>query len=327
MSRIAVVGAGLSGLVVARALARSHDVCVFEKSRGTGGRMATRRAGPWHFDHGAQFFTARSAAFRRFLEPLRRAGVVDVWLARFAEFRHGEQTAARRWSEDHPHYVGVPGMSAVGSVLADGLTLENSFRVEQLEQTGTGWIVVGDGKRRRGPFDWIIVSPPAAQTAGLIAAKSPLEAVARDGRMKACFALLLGLDQVPDPGFDAARVRDSEISWISANHTKPGRPGAPALVVHSTNAWAEAHIDDDPADVRRTLLDATSDIVGPAVHSATHVQVHRWRYANADKVEKPKPQVDTNNRIAICGDWLVRGRIEAAYRSARRLLDGLGDAL
>ena len=42
MMRIAVIGAGLSGLVAARSLQQDHDVTIFEKSRGVGGRMGTR---------------------------------------------------------------------------------------------------------------------------------------------------------------------------------------------------------------------------------------------------------------------------------------------
>ena len=66
---IAIVGAGLSGLVLANQLAARHDVTLFEKSRGVGGRMATRRNFPYYFDHGAQFFTADSREFKAFLKP------------------------------------------------------------------------------------------------------------------------------------------------------------------------------------------------------------------------------------------------------------------
>ena len=66
---VAVIGAGLAGLSCAQALLQAgHTVHVFDKSRGPSGRMSTRRAedqsGPWQCDHGAQYFTARDAAFR-----------------------------------------------------------------------------------------------------------------------------------------------------------------------------------------------------------------------------------------------------------------------
>ena len=75
---IAIVGAGLSGLTVARELARHNHVQVFEKAR-VGGRMATRRTDTHNFDHGAQFFTAKSHEFKEFLEPIRQQNIITPW--------------------------------------------------------------------------------------------------------------------------------------------------------------------------------------------------------------------------------------------------------
>ena len=52
----AIITAGVAGLVCARGLFGAHrPVTVFEKSRGLGGRLATRRIGRMAFDHGAQY--------------------------------------------------------------------------------------------------------------------------------------------------------------------------------------------------------------------------------------------------------------------------------
>ena len=65
MIRAAVIGAGLAGLRVAHRLAEAGaQVRVFEKARGAGGRMSTRRTDFGAFDHGAQYFTARDPRFR-----------------------------------------------------------------------------------------------------------------------------------------------------------------------------------------------------------------------------------------------------------------------
>jgi predicted NAD/FAD-dependent oxidoreductase len=55
-----IVGAGAAGLVLGRALhemvaTRGGVFIILEKSRGVGGRMATRRDGQVIYDHGAQF--------------------------------------------------------------------------------------------------------------------------------------------------------------------------------------------------------------------------------------------------------------------------------
>lgn len=69
----------MSGIVCARDLARSHDVVLFEKSKGVGGRMSTRRGEGWQADHGAQYFTARTPEFAKFIEECLAKGTVAEW--------------------------------------------------------------------------------------------------------------------------------------------------------------------------------------------------------------------------------------------------------
>ena len=102
MTRVAVIGAGLAGLVCARSLQDKAEVQVFEKSRGYGGRMATRRHAGHRFDHGAQFFTAKSKTFQDFLRPLIEKGVIERWNARFVEIQGNRITARRHWSDEPP---------------------------------------------------------------------------------------------------------------------------------------------------------------------------------------------------------------------------------
>lgn len=71
---IAIIGSGMAGLSAAHALAAAGlNVQLFDKSRGSGGRMASKRSDAGSLDLGAQYFTARD---RRFVE------VVQQWQAR-----------------------------------------------------------------------------------------------------------------------------------------------------------------------------------------------------------------------------------------------------
>ena len=71
LMRVAIVGAGLAGLMAGRTLAEAgHEVVLLDKGRSPGGRLATRRIGEATLDHGAQFFTVRSEAVRRAGRPL-----------------------------------------------------------------------------------------------------------------------------------------------------------------------------------------------------------------------------------------------------------------
>ena len=85
MNDVIIVGAGIAGLAAAQQLTASGlKVCVLEKSRGVGGRLATRRITTLHgevlVDHGAQYFTCRSLAFQEVLAPLLAQGTVTTCL-------------------------------------------------------------------------------------------------------------------------------------------------------------------------------------------------------------------------------------------------------
>ena len=327
MASVGVIGAGLSGLVIARELSAEHEVTVLEKSRGVGGRIATRYADAFEFDHGAQFFTARSPTFRAFLQPLVDAGVVANWPARFAELRRSEPLVLRQWDEDYPHYVGTPRMNSVGKWLASGLNVRVGSKVERLDRRDGLWRPLGTQGEALGHFDWLVLTVPAAQTAALAPAESAVHQRAAAARMQACYALMLGFDAPVSLPWDAALVRDADISWVSVNSSKPGRPAAPCLVAHSTNAWAEAHLDDDMAAVQAHLMAECSAVTGLDGGAPIFSQLQRWRYANIGKQTGESYSLDGKLSLAACGDWHIRGRVEAAFLSAQALLEALRNRL
>ena len=319
MVKIAVIGAGLSGLTVAHRLQSVADVTLFEKSRGVGGRIATRYADPHRFDHGAQFFIAKSQAFRDFLQPLIEQGVVQMWHARFAEFVGSDMLRCSQWNEEKPHYVGVPGMNAIGKYLAADLSIQTQTTVARCIHDGR-WQLWDDHDQHLGHFDWVVVTTPVSQAIDLI----PNDVVSAwqlsEVHMQACFSLMLGFVETVDLPFDAALVREADISWISVNSNKPGRDKAYTLLVHSTNAWADRHIDDNQADVRAYLSEQTHRVTGLDVSQANYVDLHAWRYANIGRQHR-SIAIDTHKQIAACGDWTIQGRVEAAFTSASAIAD------
>ena len=79
---IAIVGAGISGLSAARKLIEKHNVIIFDKSRGVGGRMSTRYSEAYEFDHGAQYFTAKDERFKVLLSSETFEDVIKPWDSR-----------------------------------------------------------------------------------------------------------------------------------------------------------------------------------------------------------------------------------------------------
>ena len=75
------------------------------------------------------------------------------------------------------------------------------------------------------------------------------------------------------------------------------------------------------------MLEELAAATGIDASAASHIDVQRWRYANIDKQPGRPEQIDETLRLGICGDWLIRGRIESAFTSAERLLAALDGRL
>jgi predicted NAD/FAD-dependent oxidoreductase len=314
----AIVGAGLAGLTCARALAASgRAVTVFDKGRRPGGRVATRQSRndpTWQFDHGAQFFTARSPAFEEVLAEWERSGVIAPWSPRFAVGGGGE---LHERFQSRPRYVGTPHMAALMEWLARDLRVEAGQPVARIARVDAGWVLTGAEGGERGPWDELVLAVPAEQARALVADLPELRSRIPSGVLEPCFAVMVELaTPLPIP-FDALRGRGGPIVWMAREGSKPGRPPGERWIIHASAGWSEAHLDDAPGDVEAALLGAASALLGEPI-DATRAEVHRWRFAQVAEWVEFNPQIaldDPTVKIAVAGDWLVGPRVEGAWRS------------
>lgn len=316
MTKIAIIGAGLSGLSAAHLLKNHADITLFEKARGVSGRMSTRRAEPYFFDHGAQYFTARTRPFQDFIQPLLDQGIVERWNARYVKFKSNQIMERRNWRDEEPRYVGVPGMNHVAKFLAQGHNIHINTRIASLNHQGTWQLTDEQGQQYSG-FDWVICTAPSPQATELLPESFKYHADIKAIEMRACFSLMLGFEQRFPTEFEAAHVTDSDLSWIAVNSHKPQRADLFTLMVHSSEEYAEEHIDDERDHVMQHLINETSHIVGQDVSQANYTTLHGWRYANnANKKQQSPLFIDQDLKLAACGDWCLGGRVEGAFTSA-----------
>jgi len=315
MLNIAIIGAGLSGLTAANILHDHAKVTVFDKAKGPSGRLATRRADPYSFDHGCQFFSAKSNAFKEFLAPMLRQGVIKCWDATFVEIENRQIAKSRQWDAQNPHYVGSPSMNAVGKFLSQDLRLALGTPVTAVRKTSTGWLLKGDTGQDLGQFDWVVSAIPAQQAAALWPEETSFYTKVKTAQMEGCFTLMLGFEAGFALDYQAALVRGEDISWISVNSSKPDRNAATSLLVHSSNGWATQHDSMDRNEALRYLLEQVSLVIGQDVSHADHKAIHQWRYANCQKRTGETHFIDHASKSGACGDWLIRGRVEAAFTS------------
>lgn len=320
MTKIAIIGAGLAGLTLARALPQHAEVTLFEKSRGIGGRMATRYAGEYEFDHGAQFFTARTDAFANLIHKYETSGHVRPWPDAVAT--HG---GARETSKDK--YVASPRMNTLCKTLADGLDVRVKVQVAKINRIGENWQITDSNGQTHGPFEWVICATPAPQASVLLPDDFSEHTALVNVRMAGCFALMLGYDQPINLPWTALRAQNNPVGWMALNSAKPGRNGATALLIHASNEWAEAHLEDDKETVQAVLMAAASALAGVNLSGAAHTALHRWRYAATPTPAGADFLLDRENKLAACGDWCLGSKVEAAFTSGQKLGEHLDNIL
>lgn len=321
VARVAIVGAGMSGLMCARKLLDNGiDVIVFEKSRGVGGRMATRRtAEGLRFDHGAQYFTVRDPRFESYVQSWMQNEVVAPWEGRICTLTNGRI----EWKQDTtPRLVGVPGMSAICRSLAAGLNIQFRTKVDPPVVNQGRWQVSDDQGNQLGEFDCFITSTPAPQSAELLAAVPDLQQKAMRAKMRGCWAVMLAFDQSLELPYDGAFVRECPLSWISRNSSKPERGGdQESWVLHASPEWTGTFLEHEPDDVLPKLLDAFWQATGSAPRTPVYATSHRWRYAIPPEPLDSRCLFAPQFRIGACGDWCSAPRVEGAFLSGMAMAD------
>ena len=91
------------------------------------------------------------------------------------------------------------------------------------------------------------------------------------------------------------------------------------MVAHSSNQWAEEHIEDDPDQVESILTNEILQLLDLRAEAIEYSSLHRWLYAKVSLPASTAYCFDPGMRLAACGDWCVDGRVEAAFDSARQL--------
>lgn len=317
--KVAIIGAGLAGLTVAHQIGALADVTIFDKSRAPGGRMATRRHDKYSFDHGAQFFIAKTKAFKQFLEAQIVKGVVKNWSAKFVEINNTVVVREKVWDNEFPHYVACPKMTSLCRSLAEDHHVILNTHIKKITPVGTKWQLYDDSCLLSDYFDWIVFAIPPEQIKPLILNTFEHHEYLNQIKMQSCYSLMLGFETPLDLPWQAAFVQHPMISWISVNSSKPMRPVDFSMVVHASNDWADRHLESDLNWVKAQMLKSASEIVGFDLSLADRADIHRWRYANCHSQQGAEYLIDETHKIACCGDWLIKGRIEAAFTSGNML--------
>ncbi|MCS6777734.1 MAG: FAD-dependent oxidoreductase [Chloroherpetonaceae bacterium] len=333
---VAIVGCGMAGLSAARLLGRAgYQIVLYEKSRGVGGRMATRRVNGCTLDHGAQVIKPDGTLLADlmlgecFCEDLVQVTApVRLYTANGEILPPDPERAVERQFAYRSGITALP-KRMLQIMPHERVTLKTETRVSRIEEAAGHLLLYGETGTLIGEAHAVILTAPGPQSADLLEASRLHEDRSRSIRAlrsveyTACLTVLLGYaGPAPEPPGYAllAAERETPLLWLAFEHVKAREraPGGEALLIAQLGPeYSRDHYASPDDAVIRTTLEALHALFGETYAVPLWAQVKRWRYS------QPTGEVGFDEvnpagcRVVVCGDALRpgRGRVHQAFLS------------
>jgi predicted NAD/FAD-dependent oxidoreductase len=326
---IAIIGAGISGLAAGIELKKSgHEVIIFEKSRGYGGRMATRYAENdknLKLDHGVPFIISESDDFGKLIEKLSAKNILKEWKGKLI-FRdqNGKQKVD---NQDIKRFNAPNGMNSIGKFLGNDLDIRFSERIKRLaiDEKQHNWRLISESGIIE-KIDALIISAPAPQAVELLStagkginAQSMIKELDKV-KYAPQFALMLTYNHKDEPDWGMMNVDDEIINFISYESKKRDLDKT-AIIVHSTPDFATKYLDKDREKVTDLMLERLISLIGKWADYPEWKQTHLWRYSQTRNwLPYDFMEISGNDTpLALVGSYMKGKTVESAYLSGLKL--------
>lgn len=354
MARLAIIGAGVSGLTAAWSL-RSHpiEVTIFEKSRGYSGRAATRGKYGARYDHGANFVVPSTERVQDLLfEHLPTDNLQqiegEIWTFDGDGTLHesADDAETEMWTY-------ARGISTLGKLIARAIPAvkHTETRIASLHRRDDAWTLADTDGGRHGPFDAILLTPPAPQTADILTASADavssthngthgetlteLADAASDAQYHAQFTYVFGYDRTVrrHGNYHGVRNADGEhdIAWISFEHDKPERveEGESIVVIQMSPKWTGPKVNSEPDGFLSEAKEKASDVLDASLKRPSWYDTQRWRYSLPERgADRDRLAGGADVGLFFAGDYVVgKGRISDAIETGFDAADSIRSAL
>jgi len=344
MSRIAIVGAGVAGLAAAWSLrSRPVEVSIFEKSRGYAGRAATRGRYGVRYDHGANFIRPKTDRVRDLLtDALPADDLVEIDRSVWTFDGDGEITP--NGTAPEPMWTYRTGISTVGKLLARAGTamVHTETRIDSLRRRNGTWMLACDDGDRFGPFEAVLLTPPAPQSAEILS-RSDVDGAVRDpvidglraASYAAQFTVVLGYEREISRSGEFYGLLgtddDHPIAWIGFENDKPGHvpEGHSVLIIQTSPTWTASRVDSDPDRVMPDVKTAAADVLDADLTRPSWYDTQRWRYAlPTEPADEDGLSAGEDAGLFFAGDFVAgKGRVDRSIESGLQVAERLADGV
>lgn len=336
MTSVAILGAGSSGLAAAHVLQDAgYRVTLFEKSRGVGGRAATRRRDGFIYDHGAQYIKGNNPLVtQRFRTP----DLIDIDKPVWIFDVQGHIAEGDPQQNTEPKWGYRSGLTALAKQMVQGLDIRLETYIGRIEQLAAGWRLFDVSGQVQGKFEQLLITIPASQAVELIEASrlnahlsEEIRTYLHAARYNPLLSVMLGYRPRPESRPYYALVNTDKahaISWLAWEHEKSLErvpEGAGLLIAQMAPHYSRDSQQTAQEEIVRDVAQRVADLIDEPLPEPLFTDIQYWHYA----LPAEKADADHLNALtlpiglAFCGDGFVGGRVHLALEHGTKVAQQL----
>lgn len=317
MSNVCVIGSGISGATIANLLSKKYSVDLFDKARGPGGRASFKRLDQLKgFDHGTQYISPKTPAFKKFINELIKKKILKKWGG-----KHLFLNQFKKEKKNHTKIIGCKGNNDISKYLLKSINCYFKNELKKIDYKQKKWILTfADGQKKI--YEKLILTCPFPQLVKLSKKFIRHSFINKKLKMDANITVMIAIKKnFKRPS--SYSFNDKILGWAASENSKKRFSSKLDLwTLQSTYNWANKMINKnkDNKDINsKILIDKFFKLTGFEYEKPEFILNHGWKYSSHSKKLNISSYWDPTINLGICADWFVGPRLEAGWISANDL--------
>ncbi len=317
MSSFCVIGSGISGATIANLLNKRHTVDLYDKARGLGGRSSFKRLDNLRgFDHGTQYFSPKTAEFKRFTKKLIEKKILKIWGG-----NHKFLSDKKKENKKHVKVIGRKGNNDISKYLLKNVKCYFQSELKKINFQNRKWnLVFNDGEMKN--YENLILTCPFPQLKKLSKKYIKNSFIREKIKMDANITILIEIKKT-NLGYSSFLFNDRILGWAGyENSKKRFKSKSDLWTLQSTFNWANKKINQNKV-LKKTnakiLIDKFFKLTGIKQTKILFSLNHGWKYSSNSKPLKLKSYWNSRLNLGVCADWFNGPRLESGWISANDL--------
>jgi renalase len=317
MSSFCIIGSGISGATIANLLNKKHSIDLYDKANGLGGRSSFKRLDKAKgFDHGTQYISPKSFAFKKFINQLIKKKILKNWCG-----KHLFLNKVKKEKKNHIKIIGQKGNNDISKYLLKDISCYFQKELKKIDYKKNKWVLTfSDGQKKN--YEKIILTCPFPQLSKLAKKfiKNPF--IKKKIKMDANITVMIVIKKT-NKNISSYFFHDKILGWAARENSKKRfKSNKDLWTLQSTYSWANKKINKNKENKdlnSKILIDSFFKLTEIKKTKILFSHIHGWKYSSSSNPLKIKSYWDPSLNLGVCADWFIGPRLEAGWMSAHDL--------